>query len=259
MLSTKPLLSEQIDSELAAMPRDRVFSCSSRGSTHVGRVRSINEDAFAEYPDEGFWVVADGMGGLSRGDYASKATMRALSDYQTGETLSDCLEDLQQKLNEANETCLNAFRGKRIGATVAALHIFGDLALIIWAGDSRIYRLRDGELEQMTRDHSVAEEKRERGELSREEADSHQTAHVLTRAVGVHKRLYPELRYEKVQDGDRFLLCTDGALIGQEDSDIRSALKHSNKDGALGAIIDKALDSGGRDNITAVVVHVDSN
>lgn len=252
----KPLLIEQLPPELATSDCESVFACVSLARSHLGRVRATNEDAYLEYAQAQLWAVADGLGGLSRGDYASKAVVRALHEYQLGASLGDCLTALQDKLSRANSVCQSAFRGKRIGATVAALHIVGRHGLVLWAGDSRIYRFRQGQLDQLTCDHNLAEQYRAQG---RSYEDSHQgrpPAHVLTRAVGVHRAVYPELRYESVQAEDRFLLCTDGAYSELEMHEISAALSLNSQSDALESLEDRALANGGRDNITGVVVDV---
>jgi serine/threonine protein phosphatase PrpC len=256
MLSHPPLLIDQLENELINVERAKVFDCASSSESHQGRVRAINEDAFLAHSDEHLWVVADGMGGHSRGDYASKAAIRALSDYQTQATLAESLGDLQARIDEANTQCQGAFRGKRIGTTLAGLHIFAGLALVIWAGDSRVYRLRNGELLQLSRDHSVAEEKRARGELSVQAAEAHASAHVLTRAVGVHKKVFPELKCEPVMSGDRYFLCTDGALLGMTHERLSAILTEPVRQDAVSGIVAQALDNGGRDNITAIIVDI---
>jgi len=256
MLSYPPLLVDQLTAELAELAPSGAFVCESSALSHMGYIRPVNEDSYLEHAEQGLWAVADGMGGHSRGDYASKAATRALASYKRAENLADSLVLIQQKFTDANAQCLTAFRGKRIGTTVAALHMFGDLGLVIWAGDSRVYRLRRGELSQITRDHSLAEDKRQRGELSEAAAETHATAHVLTRAVGGHKRVFPELSCMALSEGDRFLLCTDGALLGASDDDLQASLSLADREEALKALVENALDSGGRDNITVMIVDV---
>ena len=247
-----PTLVQQLPPELAQAQCRRVFRGFSCGRSHLGRVRWVNEDAYLEHAEAQLWAVADGMGGLSRGDYASKAVVRALQDYQVGASLVDCLEAIQSQLNSANHICQNAFRGKRIGATIAALHIVGDHGLVVWAGDSRVYRWRQGQLQRLTRDHSLAEQAPEAADPQGRHA-----AHVLTRAVGVHRAVFPELNCQLVQADDRYLLCTDGAFSELSAHEISAAMQLSEPAEVLKSIESQALDHGGRDNITAVLVDVE--
>ena len=162
-----------LDAELEIDCIDGATSWTSVGSTHVGRVRHINEDAFIDSREQCLWAVADGMGGHSRGDYASKAVVKSFAKFARHQTLLQNIEDLQARLVETHQLCRTAFRNKRIGTTVAALFEFAEHCFFLWAGDSRIYRLRDGSMELMTEDHSVAQEKLARGEISEAEANNH--------------------------------------------------------------------------------------
>lgn len=231
----------------------------SSGSTHKGWVRFVNEDAYLELSDARLWAVADGMGGHKRGDYASKAVIKALNGFsrQSGSyknSLINTIEDLQNRLVEANQVCQKAFQARRIGSTVALLFEFGGHCFFLWAGDSRIYRLRDGNLEQMTHDHSLAQEKFNRGELNQDEAESHPSAHILTRAIGVHRHLKLELRYSRAMPGDRYLLCSDGLYSAVDTEEILANLSLKTRNEALESLMRSALDRGGRDNITAILV-----
>ncbi|MGH1485625.1 MAG: PP2C family protein-serine/threonine phosphatase [Cellvibrionaceae bacterium] len=261
-------LLQHIDSgqvDLRQLKASNTFStkADSCGGTHKGWIRFINEDAYLELPNEKLWVVADGMGGHKRGDYASKAIIKALQSFsrkegQSKNSLLSLIESLQNRLTEANETCQKAFRARRVGSTVTLLFEFGGYCFFLWAGDSRIYRLRNGNLEQMTRDHSLAQEKYDKGELNQDEAKSHPSAHILTRAVGVNRHLKLELRCSPVMSGDRYLLCSDGLHAGVSKEEILSNLSLNTQQNALDTLITAALDSGGRDNITVIIVDFDA-
>ncbi|BFM09359.1 PP2C family protein-serine/threonine phosphatase [Halioxenophilus aromaticivorans] len=253
-----PTLVEQLNSELLPLPTPQTFRFCSLGRSHVGRVRWVNEDAYLEHGESQLWAVADGMGGLNRGDHASKVTLRALQEYQTGATLEACLASLHAIINQAHDTCHKAFRGKRIGTTLALLHIVDSHGLLVWAGDSRIYRLRAGELEQLTIDHNLAEQQRTQGKPPQDGAQTLQSAHVLTRAVGVHREVCPQLCYQSVQASDRFLLCTDGAFKDLDAHEIRAAMMLATPPEVLECVEGLALDRGGHDNTTSLVVDVSS-
>ena len=141
-------------------------------------------------------------------------------------------------------------------STVAALIIFQSQAILIWAGDSRIYRLRNGELTVLTEDHNLAQERYKTGELSREAAQRLKSANVLTRAVGVHQDLHLDADITEVEAGDRFLVCTDGLYKELPLGQIQSMLGEPFSEHILADLIDEALRRGGRDNITGIVVDV---
>lgn len=246
--------SREIDLRQLDLSKTASMPCHSCGDTHKGWVRIINEDAYLELPDAKLWAVADGMGGHKRGDYASKAVVKALRGFSNQGSLINIVEDLQHRLLEANNTCQHAFRARRVGSTVALLFEHRGYCFFLWAGDSRIYRLRNDKLEPMTHDHSLAQEKFETGELNQDEAATHPSAHILTRAIGVHRNLKLELNCCPVEPGDRYLLCSDG-LYGEIDAEqIHSQLSNDKPREALNGLMASALANSGRDNITAIIV-----
>lgn len=225
----------------------------STSRTDLGRVRHINEDAFLDSPEQRLWVVADGMGGHSRGDYASSAVIRHLRAFPRHSSLLVNLKDLEDRLQAANEQCRNAFRNKKPGTTVVAMLAHGNYCFFLWAGDSRIYRARKGNLEQLTVDHSVAQQKFARGDLTEEELATHQSAHILTRAVGIRETVQLELGFSEFQPGDRYLLCSDGLYNPLESIDIHRSLEQGTLEEACEILVDLANEHGGPDNITAIV------
>ncbi|MFV8818783.1 PP2C family protein-serine/threonine phosphatase [Haliea sp. E17] len=222
--------------------------------TDVGRVRHINEDAFLDSQEQRLWVVADGMGGHSRGDFASSAVVKQLRTFSPQGSVLANLQDLETRLQAANVQCRTAFRKHRPGTTVVVMLAHGNQCFFLWAGDSRLYRLRDGELVQLTEDHSLAQQKHARGELTAEEKVTHHTSHVLTRAVGIRESLTPDLGFASVHDGDRYLLCSDGLYNPVGCDDIQTLLAQGAAQDSCKALVDLALERGGRDNITAIVV-----
>ncbi len=243
-----------LEAEIAA---DSMIDWLSAGSSHAGRVRKVNEDAYYHSADQGLWVVADGMGGLARGDYASSVVVEACVHFGKSNTLAASIRDLETRLRAAHNSCRESFKvgiGDPVGSTVALLFSYGQYVFFLWAGDSRIYRLRDDQLKQNTIDHTVAQEKVARGELSPEKVVDHPSAHVLTRAVGVHQTLHLELDYQTVEPGDRFLICSDGIYNELSPTDIQQLLSLGSPAQAVDALVEKALESGGKDNMTAIVV-----
>jgi len=229
------------------------FDWSSAAITDLGRVRFANEDAMLDLNKQSLWAVADGLGGLSRGDYASKAVIKALESFDQQPTMKQNIETIEAQLTAANTNCLTAFKHKKIGSTVAAFLAFGSLGAFIWAGDSRVYRLREGQLTLMTIDHSIAQEKVTSGEITADEARTHPGAHTLTRAVGVHKMVKPEHRFAQILDGDRYLVCTDGLHNDLSREEIQTLMSDGSPDHALQRLVELALSNGGKDNITAVM------
>ncbi|MCB1757713.1 MAG: serine/threonine-protein phosphatase [Gammaproteobacteria bacterium] len=225
--------------------------------THVGYVRAGNEDAFLDAREEGLWVVADGMGGHSRGDQASRAVVNSLVSFKRSHDLTQNIENLESRLLAANRACRAMVRGKVIGSTVAALFAFDPFCFFLWAGDSRIYRLRDGQLKQMTEDHSLVQEMCALGELTPEEAEHHPSSNIITRAVGVHDRLRIEMQYTTVHPGDRYLLCSDGLYKDMEKDEIHRLLAAGSADHAVNALVELALERGGTDNVTAIVAQAE--
>ena len=238
-----------------------------RSAAHsdAGRVREVNEDAFYSDSEQGLWAVADGMGGLARGDYASGVVVDAFFHFMKASSIAGCVRDIETRLREAHANCRNSFKGKgkekseRVGSTVAALYCYGGYGFLLWAGDSRVYRLRNNELELLTTDHTVAQDKIASGAMTPEKAARHPSAHVLTRAVGVHQTLHLDLDFDPIQVGDRFLICTDGLYNELSDDELRSLLTEGEVQEAVKALVNKALDQGGRDNITAIVVDATAN
>lgn len=231
-----------------------VITWQSAARSHAGRVRQLNEDAFFNSAEQGLWAVADGMGGLARGDYASGVVAEAFVHFVRQPSLTLNIMNLEARLAEAHKNCRHTFKGEQIGSTVAAMFAFGSYCFFLWAGDSRVYRLRDNVLVQMTVDHTVAQQKCARGELRPSQVAFHPAAHVLTRAVGVHQTLHLDLHFERVEEADRFLLCSDGLTKELSSSEILQGLQISSIGDAVEALIDNALQKGGRDNITALVI-----
>jgi serine/threonine protein phosphatase PrpC len=229
------------------------FTCH---GTHIGHTRRINEDALFVNEAEGLWLVADGIGGHGNGDKASAAVVEQVESYCQRSSVEESLADITSRLRRAHQTCKNMAGAGMPSSTVAALIIFQSKAISIWAGDSRIYRLKNGELTLLTEDHSLAQERYRKGEVSREAAQRLPSANVLTRAVGVHQDLHLDAEITEIEAGDRFLVCTDGLYKELTLEKIQSMLGVPFGEHMLTALFDEALQRGGRDNITGIVVEV---
>ena len=233
------------------------LSYQSASCSHVGMVRKINEDAFLEVPESGLWVVADGMGGHAAGDYVSSLIVDSLRQIAEGASLEDYVAALRNGLARVNAAVREetANRGvTMMGSTVVLLAVRGDRGACLWAGDSRLYRLRDGELEALSRDHSYVQDLQDSGLLSEAEARVHPRANIVTRAVGVQDHLELSQVDLQVQDGDTFLLCSDGLNKTAEDRELRDVLCHSEPNDVVRSLIHLGLTRGAPDNITAIVV-----
>lgn len=246
--------------------------------THPGRVRSNNEDAVAEDPDRGLLVLADGMGGYNAGEIASGLAVTTIVDVvrrewheiphgqiDSGSGYSFEALLLKRAVEKAHDTIQqlastqSQYHG--MGTTVVCCIVHQDRASIAYVGDSRLYRLRRGEFEQITRDHSLLEELVARGHYTREEAGKLVRKNIVTRALGVEQQVEVDLIEDSMQVGDILLLCSDGLcdLIG--DDDIASTLSQfaDTLPAAASALVDAANAAGGKDNIAVVLARLDAS
>ena len=227
-------------------------------ATHVGKVRYNNEDSLIVIEPETF-AVADGMGGASAGEVASQMLVETVKNFlsKTPKTWDENI--LAQTILLANDKILNTARRHEeyhgMGTTATILSLDGGLAYFAHVGDSRLYLLRNNLFQQVTEDHSYVETLVRRGELTAEEARFHPMKNVLTQAVGAMTNLYIDKGNFPVERGDVFLLCTDGLTNMVEDELIIKILQTAKN--PADALIDAALDAGGRDNISVIVAGVD--
>jgi serine/threonine-protein phosphatase Stp1 len=229
----------------------------SHGLTHVGLVRRRNEDAFLERPEHGLWVVADGMGGHEQGDYASACVVNRLAVFKPFADLEEFTDEVRRALAHVDvhlrARAKAAGRQTVIASTVACLLVYREEFAAVWAGDSRVYQLRDGELCRLSTDHSRVQELIDAGLLTPEEAQGHPEAHVVTRAIGAG-RLHFGTRVGVVRPGDRFLLCSDGLTNMVADDEIAAELAARMPQVAAERLRDLVLARGAIDNVTIVVV-----
>lgn len=233
------------------------FRFETGAGTHTGKVRSRNEDAFLIEPSLGIWAVADGMGGHQAGDLASKAVVKALASVGRAASAPDLLSRVQERLITAHDDMKDIAQNAEadlVGATVVALLIHQKFYACVWSGDSRLYRLRGRKFEQISTDHSEVQELVERGVLTAEEGRTWAGRNAITRAVGVHDDLEVEILHGEIHVRDTFLICSDGLTNHLRDDEIGSILMSNTAQRATERLIHLALERGGEDNITVVVV-----
>lgn len=227
--------------------------------THIGLVRKLNEDSVLALPDHDIWMVSDGMGGHEAGDFASQTIADTVAVIPTGLAPDDREQALKQAIQTAHKKILTEAetRGRGvIGATVVALMMADNEYVGIWAGDSRIYRLRGGHIELLTTDHSAVADLVVAGKLTWDEAEKHMLANAITRAVGVGDDFELDTIRGQVQRGDRYLLCSDGLSKYATFDILQNALRDLPLETVSDALIDTALTGGGADNITVITIDV---
>jgi PPM family protein phosphatase len=223
--------------------------------TDTGRQRNANEDSLFTRPP--IYVVADGMGGAQAGEVASKAAAESF-DQELPEAPPERL--LRETIEAANGTIHQlarkdpALAGMGTTITAAIVDPRSEEVAIGHVGDSRAYRLRAGKLEQLTRDHSLVEEMRRKGQLTEAQAEDHPQRSIITRALGPEPEVEVDLQTVSAQAGDVFLICSDGLTTMLDDDHIARLLgRASSMESAVRALVDEANRAGGRDNITVVV------
>lgn len=220
-------------------------------ATHIGHDRDMQEDAYLAEPP--LFVVADGMGGHAGGDVASKEAVEVIARSDNNK-LKAAAEDAHRSISEmaASDAGLEG-----MGTTLTAVRLNGDFAELVHVGDSRAYLLREGQLTQLTRDHTVVGRMVRQGELTPEEAAVHPGRSRLERALGVSSKLVVDTDRIPLQQGDRLLLCTDG-LSGMVDDHqiVRILTQQKDAQTASNRLVEAALEGGGHDNVTVVVIDV---
>ncbi|MGI6224898.1 MAG: Stp1/IreP family PP2C-type Ser/Thr phosphatase [Peptococcales bacterium] len=230
--------------------------------TNIGLVRKANEDNFLTDKKRGLFVVADGMGGHERGDLASSIAIKTLDSFLTLEVINthkvNALCQAIQKANglifqeaQTNKSCAG------MGTTITATLFIDDQLYIGHIGDSRAYLIRDARIDLLTKDHSLVGELVRKGELTESEAYRHPHRNVLTRALGTEPKVEVDISEYKIKTGDLLLLCTDGLYNLVNDSEILSIIKKNNLKESVNQLVKIALERGGVDNITVVLVSYD--
>lgn len=239
--------------------------------TDLGRVRENNEDKFEYYLPEDtqtlaskgqIFVVCDGMGGHAAGQFASELTAKTFIEVYLNHPSAEPIDAMKAAVAAANRfvlqqgTAIPSRRG--MGTTISALVLLQDKAYVIQVGDSRVYRLRKGNLECLTVDHTWVEEAIRAGMITASEAETHPYKHVLTRAIGADPNVEPDIMVLQCEAEDTYLLCSDGLLNHVEDPEIGELLRGHTPSEACWKLVSAALNGGGSDNTTVMVVRVDS-
>lgn len=246
------------------------------GMTDVGRDRDHNEDDFyLSQGDEALCVVADGMGGHQSGEVASAMAIKSMVQYYresmdasgedtevNGEEVDVIRRRLVQAIQAANSAVFEAASENDIyhgmGTTIVSGYFTGDGVYLAHIGDSRAYRLRDGEFEQQTRDHSLANEYVRMGILSDEDLEFFPYKNVITRACGLSEQVEVACSYQEVEPGDIYLLCTDGLTDMVPNDEVQAILESGEPvDEICQTLVARANENGGEDNVTVVVARVD--
>jgi PPM family protein phosphatase len=234
----------------------------SHGISDVGLKRSNNEDAFAVEPVRGYYAVADGMGGAAAGEVASRIFIDTIQEvFSARLSAAPPMDSLREVFGAANASIISEVHEHEelqgMGCTAELITFHDEDYYLGHVGDSRTYVYRNGQLRQITRDHSFVQDQVDKGVITKDEARNHSFKNVILRAVGVNENLAVDLIKGKVLDGDLFLLCTDGLTDMVEDALIHDALGLPHDlQGKGEKLIQLAKQAGGKDNITVVLCQV---
>jgi serine/threonine protein phosphatase Stp1 len=228
-------------------------------TTHVGRVRKVNEDAILATPDARVWAVSDGMGGHAAGDVASRIVIDALAMLPEGLEQGELMQEVRKALHRAHDQIRSEAAARHVdtmGATVVTLMLADGHFVAFWAGDSRLYRFREGQVEMLTTDHSAVAEMVADGEITWDEAELHPLSNMVTRAVGVGEALDLDKIRGEIHRGDRFLLCSDGLSRYATFDTLRRIVPRAPIETVTDTLLNRALEGGAGDNVSIIVVDV---
>ncbi|ARE41194.1 Protein serine/threonine phosphatase PrpC, regulation of stationary phase [Rhodovulum sp. P5] len=239
------------------MKQDSGFTFQTGQATDVGKRRKINEDSLLARPERGLWVVADGMGGHSAGDFASQTVVAALDRVDGADTGAALLAQVSDSIAAANRRIHQEARDLQtdtIGATVVVLMAHGSEFTCLWSGDSRVYQLRGGKLTQTTRDHTEVQMLLDAGAISPEQAANWPRRNVITHAIGVDETPEFDVVTGTLEADDTFILCSDGLTEHLSDYEIAIYADTLPPQDACDAMVALTLDRGAKDNVTVVVM-----
>lgn len=234
------------------------FVCTSR--THVGHKRKLNEDSVLFLPDQAMWVVADGMGGHDAGEVASAMVVEALAVLPPASSFVNRIGKAVGAIEKVNleliELAKAGGQGRTIGTTVVGLLAEGDEFCCFWVGDSRAFRIGNGSISQITRDHSLVQDLVDAGMLEAERAESHPNANVLTRAVGASHPVTVDTVTGTLTAGESFVLASDGLTRIVRDDEILAAVSGLGIEEAADKMLELTLSRGAPDNVSFIIVTV---
>ncbi len=251
-----------LHSNLSHTESSKNFRISSNGVTHVGHVRTKNEDSILLLPEESLWVVADGMGGHHAGDFASQTITQNLGLFKQQVNLDDSILLLEENVINSNTIIRrkseNLGRNATIGSTVVCLYIWKNYAFTFWAGDSRLYRFRNNKIERLTEDHSYVEELVKMGKIDARDAENHPAANVVLKAVGIDELLRMDLDYFELLDDDIFIICSDGLYKDMNERAMVPVIQANtgDMDALTQALLVSSLNAGGTDNTSIIALKV---
>ena len=238
-------------------PRPFSLKFETGAATHVGLVRKSNEDSFIALPEMGLWAVADGVGGYEAGQLASHAVTSTLESIGPAVSARDQIARFQARILAANHKIheMSAERdGAPMGSTVAAILIYQRTYACLWAGDSRVYRVRNGAMTQLSRDHSEVQELLDDGVLSVEQARTYGRRNVITRAVGIFDDPGLEIQQGEIEPADVFLICSDGLTGHMSDDEILDSLEGRRSQQACDMLVEQTLERGASDNVSIIII-----
>ena len=238
------------------------FNVLSHGVTDTGHVRSKNEDSILLLPEESTWVVADGMGGHHAGDFASQTITQNMGLFKQQAALEDSILLMEENLINSNtiirKKSLKLGQNATIGSTVVATYIWSKYIFAFWAGDSRLYCYRNGQLKRLTEDHSYVEELVKMGKIEAKDAESHPAANVVLKAVGIDDDFRVDFSYFEMQNEDIYIVCSDGLYKDLEERKISDIIRDNSDDLPLltQTLLDSSLNAGGTDNTSIITIKV---
>jgi protein phosphatase len=228
--------------------------------THVGKVRERNEDSYLSRPEFGIWAVADGMGGHESGDLASQTVIEALRAVEHPSSAEHLLKLCTDQVANANNRLKAISRdrgGSILGTTVAVLLIHDGHYACVWAGDSRIYIVRAGQIIQLSRDHTEVQQLLAEGVITPDEARTWPGRNVVTSGIGIFDEPMLEMNSGPLEVGDSFVVCSDGLTQHVQDEEILECLRTSSSQQACERLLELTLERGGLDNVTVIAVRYD--
>lgn len=234
----------------------------------IGLIRQNNEDALKLLNDEQFYVIADGMGGHQAGEVASRETVETLcTSFQQHmeaphKDLAYCKEMIRCLIKEVNAKVYRIGREspelRGMGTTLCCIYLHPEGLVYGHVGDSRIYRLRNGEFELLTKDHSLLRELIDMGQLSEQQAEEFLYKNIITKAIGTEQFVEPSVAHSTLEPGDKLLLCTDGLTDMLSNAEIKEILMNEADVDVVNLLVKKAKQKGGNDNITVILVQIKS-